>query len=353
MSDSSMDSRVSNLKFDNACEKTLFTLGYDVESERVDALYQKAVAEQWNMDQVVDWSQSIDPSTALLGADREAFLAMPLFKSLNESQRETFFAYYALERLSQLLHGEQGAMLVSTQLVHSLPDRDGKLFTASQAMDEARHVDVFSRYVGRMQSVSAPCPTIQRILAKILEAKSWQAQLVGMQVVVEGLAMASFVQMRRQASCPVLSGLLDNIMRDEARHVAFGAISLKKVVAGLDIEERVELEDFAHGLVQEYRNWGCKTEDWTGLFIALVAAGVDPTDYLADLRGMLESGEGMSLSPAMAQAMDGVIIPGLDRLGLISDRVRPRYEQDDIPLGGSGKMLDEIEQDFLRGRLSV
>lgn len=321
-----------------------FDLAYQLGSETAESLYRKSVVEQWDMESQVDWDQTIDPSTVLLPVNREVLENLPLFSDLSPSERESFFANYAIEWLSQLLHGEQGSLLIASRLVQSLPGRSGKLLAAAQCMDEARHVDVFARYIKRQNAVSAPTPTIKRVLTKIQGADNWVFQLVGMQIIVEGLAMATFRELNRNISCPVMSQLLPAVLRDESRHVAFGTITLREAVAGLDEATLESLEDFVWDLVQDYRWWGQKPEDWMGIMSSLILAGVDPSDFLRAMRARLTTGKIMRLPHSIARAMETLIIPSLERLKLIPDRLRARYVESGLPLVTEETLLQEIER---------
>ena len=148
-------------------------------------------------------------------------------------------------QLSQFLHGEQGALITASQLVGAVPWADAKYYAASQTMDEARHVEVFSRYVREKLEWEWPInPNLKRLLDIILMDSRWDLKYLGMQILVEGLAMAAFANLHQLAEEPLVKELIHYVMRDEARHVAFGVLSLKGYYQEMPANELADREDF-------------------------------------------------------------------------------------------------------------
>lgn len=319
---------------------------YGLTDEKAKALYKKAVSEQWQADHL-NWDFVIDPARNLLNPSRETLIDATLLTQLSNSQRQQFESLCVAETLSQTLHGEQGALLVSCQLAQCLPETDAKLFSASQAMDEARHIDVFSRYIHRLNEVYDPATTLCRVLDKIMSASHWQAKMVGMHIMVEGLALSNFSKIRATTSCDLLRDLLKLVMRDEARHVAFGNHQIKKILSEMHSDDRAEVEDFAVDIVREYRLWGRDPGDLANFFCNLIKVGVDPLDYIAQLKANLASTGFVALAPKMMQGLEAIIMPGLHRVGLISDRVRPYYLADEIKSINDLHTLEELEKGLL------
>src|SRR6185369_16500354 len=130
--------------------------------------------------------------------------------------------------LSQFLHGEQGALLAAAQLTTAVPDMDSKYYVATQVVDEARHVEVYDRYLHEKIGFSYPIsPHLKTLLDLILKDSRWDMKLLGMQIMVEGLALAAFGIIRQQTSEPLLGKLTHYVMLDEARHVAYGVLALR------------------------------------------------------------------------------------------------------------------------------
>ena len=321
---------------------------YEVASLRLSDLYKKAVEEQWEAAGAIDWSQPVDPSRPLLAAERNDLLGAELFDRLSPAQKSAFVAGFTAQSFSQVLHGEQAALIVSSHLVASAPTHDVKLCAAVQTMDEARHVEVFSRYVRRLGHVHSPAPALLRIIDKIVGSRLWQAEMVGMQVVVEGLAMATFASVRKSTTCRVLADLLDLVMKDEARHMAFGRIGLADQLQAMTPAERAEVEDFACDIVGEYRRWGSQPEDLISFCQLLIEVGIDPTDMLASLMGRLKAGRSLDLSRGLRDGLETIILPNLFRLGLITDRVRELYEAADVRLQSAIDVVAEVRDGLLR-----
>src|SRR5262249_15311230 len=165
--------------------------------------------------------------------------------------------------LSQFLHGEQGALLAATQLVSSVPDIDSKYYAATQVMDEARHVEVYDRYLHEKIGFSYPIsPYLKRLLDLILTDGRWDMKLLGMQIMVEGLALAAFGMIRSQTQEPLLKKLTHYVMLDEARHVAYGVLSLRYYYDDMKESERLEREDFIYEAARLMRDRFLYQEVW-------------------------------------------------------------------------------------------
>ena len=135
--------------------------------------------------------------------------------------------------LSQFMHGEQGALLCTAQIVETVPWIDAKYYAATQVMDEARHVEVFAKYLDEKLTGHYPINAhLKMLLDDIITDSRWDMTYLGMQIMVEGLALAAFGFMHQLTTEPLLKQLLRYVMSDEARHVAFGVLSLQGVLHG-------------------------------------------------------------------------------------------------------------------------
>ena len=137
-------------------------------------------------------------------------------------------------RLSQFLHGEQGALLVASQLVNPVPELDCKLYASTQVVDEGRHVEVFEKYVKKLHKIYPVDPLLKGLIDEILTSAHWELKLLGMQMLIEGLAIAAFNVMHKQTGDPTLAQLLDYVLQDEGRHVNFGYFALKRALPDMD-----------------------------------------------------------------------------------------------------------------------
>jgi hypothetical protein len=321
----------------------LWDWSYEIDHTRLDELYAKAKRDQWNADVAIDWSIPIDPGGKILDASRMAFLQLAFFRKLDARQLETFNAHYSAWILSQLLHGEQGALMVAGELVAEVPDYEAKLYVASQAMDEARHVEVFGRYIRALDKIYPAQPTLKEILRDILEAKHWQAKMVGMQVILEGLALGTFLNVRAATGCNLLRTLLGYVARDEARHVAFGNIYLTTEIARMHADERAAVEDFACETTKKTVAMRRGTAGMAGFDDVLTDSGLDPNDFVTALQAEVASGYKLSATPGNVHTLRSLIMPGIVRAGLVSDRVRPSYEAAGIKLFADTRILEEFE----------
>jgi hypothetical protein len=316
---------------------------YRVDHAKLDELYAKAKRDQWNADVAIDWSAPVDPGGSILDDERMAFLRLAFFQRLDRKTLEGFKAHYSAWILSQLLHGEQGALMVAGELVACVPHYEAKLYAGSQAMDEARHVEVFARYIRRLDKIYPAQPTLKAILTDIMQAAHWQSKMVGMQVILEGLALGTFLNVRAATGCALLRSLLGYVTRDEARHVAFGNIYLTSEVSKMHPDERVAVEDFACEATRKTVSMRRGMEAMAGFDQVLVDSGIDPTDFLAALHAEVAAGFKLSATPGTVHTVKSLILPGIVRAGLVSDRVRPTYEGAGIKLFSDTRVLEEFE----------
>jgi hypothetical protein len=223
---------------------------YAIDIEKLRNLYAKAKDNQWNAERDLDWDVALDPSRPIVDEAQFGFQALPVIQKLSKSQRETFTAHVACHLLSQFLHGEQGALMTAAALTHAVPDYEAKLYAATQTMDEARHVEVYQRYIDKLAIVYPMSPFLRELIDTTLKADRWVKIAVGMNMIVEGLALAAFHNMRRQATCPLLRALTENVLRDESRHVAFGNVYLSQTISDMHADDREDVAQFAFDAVK-------------------------------------------------------------------------------------------------------
>jgi para-aminobenzoate N-oxygenase AurF len=317
---------------------------YEIEHTKIDDLYRKAKRDQWNADVEIDWSQPVDPGGRILDPERLAFLRLRFFDRLSKTERETFNAHYSAWILSQLLHGEQGALMVAGDLASAVPDYEAKMYSASQAMDEARHVEVFSRYIRKLDKIYPVQPVLKSILMDIMATPFWQAKTVGMQVILEGLALGTFINVRAATGCALLRQLLTYVTKDEARHVAFGSVYLSTSVARLSEDERREVEDFAFSVMKKAVAMRRGMDGMDGFDAVLREVGIDPGDFVRALVEEVRNGFQLTAGPGSVHTFKGLILPGIVRAGLASHRIRPAYEQAEIKLFSDTAILEEFER---------
>ncbi len=300
---------------------SLWNLEYEPDFAKGRRLYEVAKRKAWNPQTDITWTP-IDDTKPLLRDEYWGAAQMGLTDCLSLSEREVLARRETGWVLSQLLHGEQGSLLICAQLVNMRPDMDGKLFLASQVMDEARHIEVFRRYLDRMEVFPVDL-NVKFIIDSILGTPNWHKKAIGMLVLVEGYAMGAFSYAKRVNTDPCLNQVLDLVMQDEGRHVGFGIDSIAEEVSHVDEAERHELEDYAFSL--------CRT-----LFLGRERGGFRSQIDLYWQSG----GERMGLNRAdfdhaavtnraMNEFQNDVfqnhLMANLKRLNLLSERIAPRY----------------------------
>jgi hypothetical protein len=226
--------------------ETRFSWEYDEGRQRLLDLYAKGKAKQWDAATRIDWSIEVDPANPLGSPPEMSPLhGSPTWEKLNEQERGELARHLVAWQFSQFLHGEQGAAICASRIVESVPDLDAKFYAATQVMDEARHVETYSRFLHEKVGLLYPAnPHLQALLNDTLTDSRWDMPYLGMQVLIEGVALAAFGTFREVAQNPLPKQLLSYVMQDEARHVAFGRLALRDYYAELSQAERDEREDF-------------------------------------------------------------------------------------------------------------
>jgi len=215
--------------------------------------------------------------------------------------------------------------MVAAQLVNAVPHTDAKFYAATQTMDEARHVEVFARYLAKLDGLRPIAEPLKRILDATLATGDWLKKLVGMQIVVEGLALYSFREMRVLTEEPLLKDLLTYVARDESRHHAYGVQYVERCVPLLSDAEREELEDFALEAAQTVVD----NRNQQGLFMALLGswseAGVDVQELFSSMQRERDELARDLPKKRRLGPVQGFVIPTLRRCGLLSERVASRF----------------------------
>ena len=280
---------------------------------RIRKLYRLGKELNWNQEFDLDWSQNFPKSQPPTDVSYNPFAGYAPFEALTDEQRLRFAWHYQAWTLSQFLHGEQGALLVASQLVSCAPTFDAKLYASSQTFDEARHVETFNRYLQeKIQIMYGITPHLKLLIDKILTDARWDLKFIGMQIIIEGLALAAFNTMRMTCLDPLLKELIYLVTRDEARHVTFGVNYLEYIVKHLSTEEIEERAQFAYEACVVMRERLISTE-------VFIEFGWDAEDAR---RHMLAS----SVMQYFNKCLFTRIVPNLARIGLLTDSVRPKFE---------------------------
>ncbi|WP_328319632.1 ferritin-like domain-containing protein [Streptomyces sp. NBC_00388] len=223
-----------------------FSWEYDEGRDRLLALYQKGKDKQWDGAKRIDWSLEVDPCDPLGTPDEAMTLyGTPHWAKMTERDRGELRKHYTSWQFSQFLHGEQGAMVCAARIVESAPDMDAKFYSATQTMDEARHAEIYGRFLHEKIGMLYPInDNLQALLGDTLRDSRWDMPYLGMQVLIEGLALAAFGMIRDTTDKPLPKQILAYVMQDEARHVAFGRMALRDYYKQLTDAELREREEF-------------------------------------------------------------------------------------------------------------
>jgi hypothetical protein len=280
-------------------------------------LYEKAKQEQWNATTQLDWSTPVDPESEIVPAVLSPLAGFAPYERLTEREKRRVRHGQIALQLSQFLHGEQGAMIVASQLVSGIPWMDGKHYASTQTMDEARHVEVFSRYLReKLEWQWRINDSLKRLLDATITDRRWDFKYLGMQILIEGLAMAAFGNLYRITREPLLRQMLQYVMRDESRHIAFGAVSLKGYYSDMsegELREREEFIIYACELMR-HRLVAGEIGQMMGWRVQDV---VEHCKHSEQFRGF-------------CAILFQRIVPNLKRLGLLTPRVRAAFAELDI-----------------------
>lgn len=284
-------------------------------------LYDAANSTQWHASLDIDWSHEFNPLDTVNHIIPDSFCpsaGLPHWTKLTQEERADQRQSFLSWMLSQILHGEQGALLGAAQVMQAVPWLDGKLLGSSQIADEGRHVEVFHRYLSerlkRMYQINDNLYVLTEVL---MTDPRWDVKFLGLQIMVEGFGLGAFTLIRNIVTDPTLRNILKLVIMDEARHVNYGVLALERFYASeLNEREIAEREDLAfeislllqrrflaHEIHEEYWSTKYTVKEWEHF--------VDQTELMRMFR----------------RSMFRLIIPNLKRIRLLSDRIKPRYEK--------------------------
>jgi hypothetical protein len=329
---------------------TVFTWDYERSRPPLIKLYEKAKTSQWNVTTDLDWTIDVDQEQVVLANASQdgGFFSQDIDLSGTPFAKWTEKEWIQLGiesqnwTLSQFMHGEQGALVCTARIVETVPWIDAKYYAATQVMDEARHVEVFAKYLDEKLSGHYPINAhLGLLLDDILADSRWDMTYLGMQIMVEGLALAAFGFMHQLTTEPLLKQLLRYVMSDEARHVAFGVLSLKEYYTELSDAEMKDRQEFAFEAAVRMRDRFLQQEVWDRM-------GVPVKDAVALV--MADDGRQMFQNILFSK-----IVPNCKKLGLLERNdawLRKRFTElgvigfeDWVDTGEEYAMLDEVAKD--------
>lgn len=225
---------------------TVFNWEYDEGRDKLLNLYEKGKNLQWNTNTRIDWSIELDPDNPL-GMPDPFFniYGSPTWNKLDDKGKAELRRHEGSRLFSQFMHGEQGALICTAKIVQTVPEVDAKFYAATQVIDEARHVETYARFLNeKLQLIYPINKNLKALLDNVIQDSRWDMTYLGMQIIIEGLALAAFAGIRDNASNPLAAAVNAYVMQDEARHVAFGRLSLRDYYPQLTQQERDEREEF-------------------------------------------------------------------------------------------------------------
>src|ERR1051325_1455578 len=310
-----------------------FRHDYDGAHADMRRLYEQAKIDQWNAATDIDWEKPLDTDGGLIADDLVDIHSSPFWERLSPTQRVEINRLVARWRISTLMHGEHGAMLVCSQLVENVVGQDAKLFQATQVVDEARHNEVLHRYIAlRLDGETYPLAgNVQEIFDTLLGTNAWYLKTIGLQLVAETFAVSLFRMLAESSKDPVLCQVCRRILQDEARHMGFGMLSLPALVAEASAAERREMEDFAV--------WALN-RTLRGIFplAAYEEMGVSRggTDEIKRLRrARAAGGDETAFRKFFRRDLHAGLVRNLSKLGLITPRIAPDLQALGISLAAA------------------
>ena len=303
---------------------SIFTWDYSLARPQLRKLYEKAKVGQWNATTDIPWETDVDVEKSI-AADQEllgngidpAWYAGTKLEKWGDKEWLEFGIQGRKWTLSQFLHGEQGALICTAKITETVPWYDAKLYASTQVVDEARHVEVFARYLDEKLGGGYQVNThLGMLLDDIVNDSRWDLTYLGMQIMVEGLALAAFGYLHQLTTEPLLKHLLRYVMSDEARHVAFGVLSLKEVYDGMSDAEMKDRQEFAYEASIRMRDRFLQQEVWHHM-------GVDPKTVIP----LMINDPGRKF---FQQLLFSKIVPNCKKLGLLERNdawLRHRFEE--------------------------
>ncbi|MGN4152475.1 ferritin-like domain-containing protein [Burkholderia gladioli] len=291
---------------------------YDFSDEDLNALYQKAKANQWDVNTDINWSYELDSANPLGMPDATLLIyGSDVWNKLDEKGRTEVRHHWQGWMLSQVLHGEQAAMICAAKLATAEESLDARLCAAGQIIDEARHIEAYGRLVNEKLPISYP---MSRSLKSLLEDTITSSHLdltnLGMQVLVEGIALSLFQSIVAYTQDPFIKDLVTRIQRDEARHFAIGRITLRRAYQDMSGAERREREEFVAEGAHTLHEHLCADDIWEPM-------GMSKKDCSHLVRHS-------DVASSMRRSIFRRLVPAVREMGLLTPRVRDAFEKLDV-----------------------
>jgi hypothetical protein len=328
-------------KFDGATELQ-FNWEYDDGSDALLELYEKGKKQQWDASSRIDWSLELDPANPMALKDEAlSIYGTDYWRKMTDKEKGWLRQNLQANQISQFMHGEQGALIATAKIVGTVPDMNAKFYAATQVMDEARHVEAYKRLLHEKFDLAYPInPSLKTLLEQTLSDRRWDMTYLGMQVLIEGLALAAFQSIRDKAGNTLASAVNAYVMQDEARHVSFGRLALREYYPQLSDAERDEREQFVVEALYFMRDRFNNAEVWERLGL--------PADALNELHynsKQMHSFRGRLFSR---------VVPTVKDIGLWGERVQKAFAEMGVmdyanidvteQLANDGKVADDFDK---------
>ncbi len=327
--------------FDGKVEM-LFNWEYEDGSASLLELYEKGKKQQWDASKRLDWSLELNPDNPMeLKDEAISIYETDYWRKMTDKEKAWLRRHLQANSISQFLHGEQGALIATSKIVETVPDMNAKFYAATQVMDEARHVEAYKRLLHEKFELAYPInKALKTLLEQILTDRRWDMTYLGMQVLIEGLALAAFQSIRDKAGNTLAGAVNAYVMQDEARHVSFGRLALRDYYPHLSDAERDEREEFVVEALHFMRDRFNQSEVWERL--GLPAKTLDEIHY-----------NSKQMNSFRARLFSRVV-PTVKDIGLWGPRVRKAFgemgvmEYADInvaeQLANDGKVAEEFDR---------
>ena len=308
----------------------VFDWSYDDSRDELIKLYEKGKSQQWNATHRIDWDQELGDDNPN-GVPDEFFpiFGSDIWEKMSDAEKAVTRRNYQAWTVSQFLHGEQGALFCASKIVQQVPDMEAKFYAATQVIDEARHVEAYQKLLKKYEAAYPITGPLKTLLDQVMQDSRWDMTYLGMQVVIEGLALAAFAMTRDLATNQLASQVNAYVMQDEARHVAFGRLTLRDYYPQLTEAERDEREEFLVEACYHMRDRFMAKEVWEALGL--------PVD---ECMAHIEQSEGMKL---FRSNLFSRIVPVVKDIGLWGDRVTKAYADMGI-LGFAQTDIDALQE---------
>jgi len=291
----------------------IFNWEYDDGRDRMLSLYEQGKDKQWNTNRRIDWSVDVDLDDQGVMPDYQSpIFGSPLWDKLTRAEKDEVRRHTLAWMFSQFLHGEQGALICTAKIVETVPDTDSKFYAATQVIDEARHVETYAKYLNTKIELMYPInPHLATLLDQTISDSRWDFTYLGMQIMVEGVALGAFGVIRDLTEEPLTKSVNAYVMSDEARHVAFGIAALADAYKDITDAERREREEFVVEAAYLLRDRFLAREVWERLGYPAdeCCAYVEQAQIMSEYRKRLFSR----------------IVPNVKKIGLWGDKIQTAF----------------------------